>query len=421
MRRGALAVLPLALLAGAALAQVAPRARLFSRHGGPVTAGSVPGLAGVEPADCEPCHAEIVTAWRRSLHARAYVDPIFRAELEGVEGRAFCVRCHAPRAEEATAEAGVDCATCHVRGGAVLGLSGRGGGAHPVVREPRLASARFCAPCHQFDFPGPEDAPRLRYFPDQRLQATFDEWRASEPARRGETCQRCHMPGASHALLGLDDEAFVAGALSVRASARAEEARPRSPSASRRIASATPSRPATSTGASSWRPRRTATSARSRSAAPSRRASSRGTASCSSRCATRACARPASSARSRSRGGEPRALARLHRARERRAPRHRPAPARGGPRHRRARRADAVSGARRPIGADRIRGDGVGRDHRRGARAPRGHGRRDGARGQARRGLAGARGGALARGRRAARRGARGGPRRPASARGGSR
>ncbi len=222
MRRGALAVLSLALLAGAALAQVAPRARLFSRHGGPVTAGSVPGLAGVEPADCEPCHAEIVTAWRRSLHARAYVDPIFRAELEGVEGRAFCVRCHAPRAEEATAEAGVDCATCHVRGGAVLGLSGRGGGAHPVVREPRLASARFCAPCHQFDFPGPEDAPRLRYFPDQRLQATFDEWRASEPARRGETCQRCHMPGASHALRGLDDEAFVAGALSVRASARAE-------------------------------------------------------------------------------------------------------------------------------------------------------------------------------------------------------
>src|SRR5579871_5159599 len=86
----------------------------------------------LDPATCQPCHAEHVTDWSGSMHAYASDDPIFLAmnargqrETNGALG-SFCVNCHAPLAlrENATTDGtnlanvpsklkGVNCYFCH--------------------------------------------------------------------------------------------------------------------------------------------------------------------------------------------------------------------------------------------------------------------------------------------------------------------
>lgn len=230
---------------------------LFADLGGPVTIGPAPAeLTGTRPADCEPCHAEIVSEWRSSMHARAWTDPIFQNEYR-VEPHPSCRGCHAPGSPAdqipvtGPGRDGISCAVCHMRAQTIFGApvrtaSGRASddhahsdGAHPVRALPRLATSEFCAPCHQFHFPAVDpnasgDHDGTGYDPNLWLQDTYNEWTRSQAAADGRQCQDCHMsPTASgndrsragqgthrsHRFAGMRDPALLARSVDVQVAA----------------------------------------------------------------------------------------------------------------------------------------------------------------------------------------------------------
>ncbi|HYO72203.1 MAG TPA: multiheme c-type cytochrome [Archangium sp.] len=180
-----------------------------------------PLLAHPAGADCGDCHTREQHAWTASRHARASSNPTFRVAFEAGP-RAWCLTCHAPlsarQGRNALAD-GVSCAACHLRGETVLSArvpSQEALSVHPVVEEPRLRTAGFCAQCHQFD--APVRAPlehENRFVPSGTpLQDTLSEWRASSFAPE-TPCQGCHMREGSHAFPGGHDAALVRSALEV--------------------------------------------------------------------------------------------------------------------------------------------------------------------------------------------------------------
>jgi hypothetical protein len=106
-----------------------------------------------DPSACAACHAEVVNAWRTSLHSDAHHgrDPVygamlgFRSEKQGKDLAPQCGTCHTPRApsepESEVALTGVSCATCHAIDGVDLSDGKKGAnallaGAPAVVRGP---------------------------------------------------------------------------------------------------------------------------------------------------------------------------------------------------------------------------------------------------------------------------------------------
>lgn len=232
------------------------RSALFTATGGPVDIGAPPrGLSGTAPADCATCHAEIAAEWASSAHALTWTNPVFLAEYSRSRD-GFCRDCHAPlvpapswaevsppvragkaplplvspvrdRAVYTLAARGIDCAVCHVRQGRVLGVTGHGAPDHASRREAKLAAGAFCGGCHQFRFPAAEPGRTLLYHPEEALQKTVAEWRASRFA--GRSCQGCHMPAVrgpdnkahkSHAFAAFRDPALLAAAVKVKLAAR---------------------------------------------------------------------------------------------------------------------------------------------------------------------------------------------------------
>lgn len=187
--------------------------------GGPVDVGPVPaGIDAVDAASCGACHRPQYREWRRSAHRTSYTNALFQQEL-GRRQRPFCVRCHAPRPD---VSAGIDCAVCHVRDGAVLNPTVTGRAPHASRVAPEIAGTLACARCHQFEFEaqGHEtaaDAPQT-----ELLQRTVDEWMMS--AHDDTPCQGCHMPArgrrSAHDFPGGLDASMLRDA--VRVEARAE-------------------------------------------------------------------------------------------------------------------------------------------------------------------------------------------------------
>ncbi|MDC0681786.1 multiheme c-type cytochrome [Sorangium atrum] len=205
--------------------------------------------------DCERCHAEIAREWRGSKHQRAYVDAPFQAAL-AKEPLPFCRGCHAPEARSSRpppperAELGVACVTCHVVDGAPLAAPAPGGEdqgspspasssspsspaspsvPHPVLRDPRFASAAACGGCHEFAFP--DHAARRAPEP---MQLTLTEHAAS--AYADVPCARCHMPLAGHGPSAHRSHAFASSRRTPerRTPGPRAQRRPRSPRAARR-------------------------------------------------------------------------------------------------------------------------------------------------------------------------------------------
>ncbi|WP_437553823.1 multiheme c-type cytochrome [Sorangium sp. So ce367] len=230
------AKLPAALLLAAALT-LAP-STTSSRRAPPRMPGPEPprSLDSVSVnRDCERCHAEIAREWRGSKHQRAYVDAPFQAAL-AKEPLPFCRGCHAPEAHSSRpppperAELGVACVTCHVVDGAPLASPAQASGdqgspspsspsvPHPVLRDPRFATAAACGGCHEFAFP--DHAARRAPEP---MQLTLTEHAAS--AYADVPCARCHMPLAgdgpsahrSHAFASSRDPEAARRALRVQA------------------------------------------------------------------------------------------------------------------------------------------------------------------------------------------------------------
>lgn len=173
---------------------------------------------------CKACHPRQYEQWSRSMHAYAQHSPVFEAfnlaliERTGGTIGSFCTRCHTPLGtalgengsrrnvhRSRLSMEGVTCVVCHRVKSPYYKSSGRlavgpGGlqeaciygpfdnpvsatlDAHPAAKSPHIKSAAFCGTCH--DVTNPQGV---------RLEEAFSEWQNSPAARKGITCQHCHM------------------------------------------------------------------------------------------------------------------------------------------------------------------------------------------------------------------------------------
>lgn len=193
---------------------------------------------------CAACHPKQYSEWSVSQHAYAQLSPVYMAFQMAVNGLTsstngdFCIRCHNPIGmnmgeslfvsnleRPASSREGITCSVCHrvgrnygkvsgrlslVRGPmhtTVFGPTGsdelkrviadpdeqgfrvvtdpleRGLLIHPGAEEfPALSKPGFCGTCH--------DVTLLNGF---RLEEAFSEYKQTDAAAAGVTCQDCHM------------------------------------------------------------------------------------------------------------------------------------------------------------------------------------------------------------------------------------
>jgi hypothetical protein len=170
------------------------------------------GLVDLKASSCGECHPEIYQEWRVSTHAQAWTDRQFQAERAKSGNRWLCNNCHTPLLnqmelwavgidqddvekptyvenpsfEPALREEGINCASCHVRGGFVEGPSGIQTEAHPTRKATRFTDEAICLECHQ----------AVRSYPGKDFVCVFEtgqEWREGPYSKTGQTCQSCHM------------------------------------------------------------------------------------------------------------------------------------------------------------------------------------------------------------------------------------
>lgn len=185
------------------------------------------GAAPIEPGTrdaalldargCATCHAAIAAEWAASRHALAWTNDIFQREL-APRPLAWCVNCHAPLASQQAGlfrDAGVDCATCHVRAGRLVNARRQPGSPHQTVADPSFGSPAFCADCHQFTFPVLTDAGQVARMTGHPMQTTVASFRAGPYAGEAGGCMACHGSRANHAFAGGHDSAMLEAALEV--------------------------------------------------------------------------------------------------------------------------------------------------------------------------------------------------------------
>ena len=190
---------------------------------------------------CATCHPAHYAEWSVSQHAYAQMSPIFNAmhgkilKLTNGTNGDFCIRCHTPVGmnlgepefmtnmdRHPTSREGVTCIVCHRLGEAYGKVSGRlaivegdifdpvygpmgdqeldrviesdefsvnpergkaGRAIHAEVEVlPQMSESAVCGTCH--------DVNLVNGF---RLEEAFSEYKATEAARQGISCQDCHM------------------------------------------------------------------------------------------------------------------------------------------------------------------------------------------------------------------------------------
>ncbi len=173
---------------------------------------------------CRACHPKQYDEWSRSMHHYAQHSPIFEAFnlalLERTSGTlgTFCSRCHTPLGtalgenglrrnvhRSRLSMEGITCVVCHRVGPNYYKSNGRLAiepgalpdgclygpfedsvsaslEAHDSRAKPFIKTSAFCGTCHDVNNPQ-----------GLRLEEAFSEWQNSPAARRGITCQACHM------------------------------------------------------------------------------------------------------------------------------------------------------------------------------------------------------------------------------------
>ncbi|MEM7180375.1 MAG: multiheme c-type cytochrome [Spirochaetota bacterium] len=182
---------------------------------------------------CSTCHQEIYQQWQKSSHAKAFSNKLFyHAYLREPQG--WCLNCHAPlwkyrgtsmrayysyrKEKEPIMAEGVNCATCHLRDGVIYTAKAPSTKAeqciYPVKQDKALGETRFCANCHQFNFPQ-EHTPHVVYgsVPMQNVVQEFENtiWH-----KQGKTCQSCHYKFARHSKMTSHNREELAKNLQVR-------------------------------------------------------------------------------------------------------------------------------------------------------------------------------------------------------------
>ncbi len=190
---------------------------------------------------CQTCHPDHYREWSVSSHAYAQLSPVFNAmhgtilkQTNGTNGD-FCIRCHTPVGmnlnepefmsnmdRHPTSREGITCIVCHRVKNAYSKISGRfaiveGDLLDPVfgsigdveldrvINDPafnvntergragrsihtdaiefeQITESSFCGSCH--------DVNLVNGF---RLEEAFSEYKATPAAKRGVSCQDCHM------------------------------------------------------------------------------------------------------------------------------------------------------------------------------------------------------------------------------------
>ena len=174
----------------------------------------------LDVSGCKQCHAPIVDEWSKSRHALAWTNGIFQREFSA-RPQAWCVNCHAPLTTQqqdlagARAAQGVDCATCHVRGGKLVSARRGAKSPHATIAEPSFGSPAFCADCHQFTFPVLDDHGAATTMTRHPMQTTVASFRAGPYAESRDGCMTCHASKHGHAFAGAHDPGMREAALEV--------------------------------------------------------------------------------------------------------------------------------------------------------------------------------------------------------------
>jgi hypothetical protein len=165
------------------------------------------------------------STWKSSAHGRAFTNHIF-AHAVARDRQAWCLNCHTPLWSGETREVeriigylgnasgqeesmpwqldqGINCATCHIRDGHIIG-SGRKardatGAKHEVKIDANLRSEKFCAGCHQFNFPA-EVHPTIVYQSSPAMQNVVEEHLSLRKLESDKRCADCHYRHADHSL-----------------------------------------------------------------------------------------------------------------------------------------------------------------------------------------------------------------------------
>lgn len=168
------------------------------------------GLISLRSEDCGACHSEHYKEWKLSTHAHAWNDLQFQSELKKESSPFMCINCHIPlqnqqeyivkglidgdiyqpvkeRNPQFDAKLqleGINCASCHVRDGAVIGTSGSTKAPHKTVKDVIHLSEELCVSCHNASA---VITPTLACSFE-----TGDEWKAG-PFYGQKNCISCHM------------------------------------------------------------------------------------------------------------------------------------------------------------------------------------------------------------------------------------
>jgi Cytochrome c554 and c-prime len=192
---------------------------------------NVPSSSFPEPASCG-CHAQQLSIWQTSMHAKALDDKAYQTKLrqaqDATNGKLgeFCNTCHGPVATMtgamkvgsiSPANNGITCMFCHQVTGTTKPVANVSQTVKPdgtrraQIRDPQAPhpaaysefhqTSEFCGACHNVRHP----------VNGMHLEATYQEWLKSPYAKAGVQCQDCHMSKTVGAVGPYSGEACAGG------------------------------------------------------------------------------------------------------------------------------------------------------------------------------------------------------------------
>jgi hypothetical protein len=176
------------------------------------------GLTELSAKQCGQCHTEIFAEWQKTMHAKAWTDPLFQSDWADLERPYMCTYCHTPIGQQreitvtglksfepviakgdpnpkfdaALQAEGVTCAACHLREGKIRSPFPieEAEAPHAVVYAPDQGTPETCRYCHFIEQKNFTDLKRP-------LLDTFNEWDEYKKKGGDKMCLECHMPSIS--------------------------------------------------------------------------------------------------------------------------------------------------------------------------------------------------------------------------------